>query len=618
MADPLTVVVQAAGAPGAVLPLFPREDATGIALGREEFFRLSGPFSRLYQALIDAVSPELSRRFGLNDRAAQALARNALVPLANLYFDRLIRLQTLLSRHPDRRISVALPASDPEAHQSCSIHAQAASSEPLNQWALTWAARALELPSAPPLKVPPKAGPAGSTFVNHNFTGRSLLDRGIGRLAKTGTKLLGRVSASFRGRVPTLFWGYNHGPLSGKGFFGLRGMADLCGSNQAPRTAVDPDLRRELLGDNLRKAGPAAARLLEAAEMPELAARPSVLEAFGGYLREGYPAPLLEAIPARLGAFVDRLKPLREKPLIIESMGGYYSTFLITAARTLGMEVIGCQHGGGYGYLDNQCYFEEMEFPLCDRFLTWGWDRFPEGAGNPMPTAVPLPSPWLSHRKRFWKAPAKALASGRNAATHDLLFMSDKLRPFLPAPVGSEACRIDCVAEISSQLQRLATASAEGGISILHKPFDAETLGLLSGTVRRMEKIGGSHYRCLDRLNKGLSPELLKSCRMVLWDKPGTGFLECLAAGIPTMVYWLRLYNKEAPWAEELFGELEAAGLVHREPEPLIAEAGRFKASPRAWMGDPRRIAAGARFSRAFAGHGDDWPKSWSKFLSSL
>lgn len=617
-ASNLVVAVQTTGAAGSVLALFPREDSPGIALSRDAFFNLSGPFSGLYRGLIDAVSPELSRRFGLDDRASRALARNALVPLANLFFDRLIRLQILIGRHPGKAISVALPAGDPAVHQSCSIHAEAASSEPLNQWALTWAARALEIPLSAPVGAGQKTAPTAAAFVNHNFTGRSLLDRGIGRLARTGASILGKVSPSFRGKVATLFWGYNHGALSGKGFFGWRGMADLNGSNHPPRTQTDPALREEILGENLKLAALPASELLRAAGMPELADRPSIMEAFIGYLREGYPAPFLEAIPERLDSFIERLRPLRSKPLILESMGGYYSTYLVAAARTLGMEIIGCQHGGGYGYLNNQSYFEELEFPLCDRFITWGWNRFPEETGNPMPKAVPLPSPWLSQRSRFWRSPAKALASGRTQAPHDILFMSDKLRPFLPAPVGSEACRIDCVAEVSSQLQLFAAAAAEGKVSILHKPFDAETHGLLRGTVERMEKIGGPYYRCVDRMNKGLSRELLKSCRLVVWDKPGTGFLECLAAGIPTMVFWLRLYNKESPWALELFDELQTAGLAHKGPQSLIGEAVSFKKSPRDWMKDPRRVEAGARFCRAFARQSADWPKSWSKFLASL
>ncbi|HIO56646.1 MAG TPA: hypothetical protein EYN31_06360 [Candidatus Marinimicrobia bacterium] len=143
-------------------------------------------------------------------------------------------------------------------------------------------------------------------------------------------------------------------------------------------------------------------------------------------------------------------------------------------------------------------------------------------------------------------------------------------------------------------------------------------MNLLAKTMQELESIGGLHYFCERQLDKGLTYELVERCHVVLWDQPGTGFLECLSSQIPTMVYWLRLYNHEEAWVQPIFTELERLGIVHRSVDALLDELQRFKKSPHAWMNDPERASLISRFCREFAWTSDDWPEHWQRYLDGL
>ncbi len=67
-----------------------------------------------------------------------------------------------------------------------------------------------------------------------------------------------------------------------------------------------------------------------------------------------------------------------------------------------------------------------------------------------------------------------------------------------------------------------------------------------------------------------------------------------------------------------LLAELEAAGILHRDPARLAEEAARLKRSPEAWLARPEHRAAAARFCREYARTDDDWRRSWKDFLAGL
>ena len=152
-------------------------------------------------------------------------------------------------------------------------------------------------------------------------------------------------------------------------------------------------------------------------------------------------------------------------------------------------------------------------------------------------------------------------------------------------------------------------------IKVYCKPFNPLTVHLMSETYKTMEIVGGDLFECSNRFDKGMSYELLEKCQIVLWDQPGTGFLECIACGIPTMVLLASYYMTEE-WTKDDFLDLEEVGVIHRESDVLINEVQSYLLSPSKWMDDPERKKVIKKFAQKYALSDEQWWKAWRSFFA--
>jgi len=241
----------------------------------------------------------------------------------------------------------------------------------------------------------------------------------------------------------------------------------------------------------------------------------------------------------------------------------------------------------------------------------------PANDGVPMPKASPLPAPWLSERTGYWQRSLSTEDREPTRKPYQILLMSNKLSRFPPAPSGAHST-INHVHEFASTLRAFIEQAGRREIKILHKPYNPATKHLLRETFRPYAVPDHPLHRFASELEKGLTPSLVKSCGVVVWDQPGTGFLECLAAGIPNLVLWTRLFSSESPFAIDAFRNLEQAGLVHRNADSLLDEVQAFHADPLSWMNNSGRRAAAREFCRRFGWVEADWPGYWRRFLREL
>ncbi|PJZ61855.1 hypothetical protein CH376_11345 [Leptospira adleri] len=226
---------------------------------------------------------------------------------------------------------------------------------------------------------------------------------------------------------------------------------------------------------------------------------------------------------------------------------------------------------------------------------------------------IPLPSPWLSERKKYWKD----VKAGRTGE-YDVLWMPQMMKRFTGAPQGGSSIRKDVIHEFSKYMIDFIQKTTENKIKVYAKPYNPLTVALLNHTYSRLKEIGGEYYTCSETFDKGLTKNLIERCKIVLWDQPGTGFLECLSSEIPTMILWDRLYCEEESWTEDSFKKLEEVGVIHRTSESLVNEIVEFKRNTSAWSENSRRKKACSEFSAQFALTSKRWAKEWKKFLKTL
>ncbi|MBI5625558.1 MAG: hypothetical protein HY924_17405 [Elusimicrobia bacterium] len=596
--------------------LFPDEDHPGVPFSQDELRSLSPAYSRLYAVLVEAAAGVLSGKLGVPKPAAEVLAREGIVSQAHFFLDRFLRLLRLVGSRPGGAWAV-LAAAAPLPEDVAEFRALAQSSLAFNQALLARQAAVLSLlvqePPEPLADPVPTPGP--STVNYNNLLGTTLLQRMGRKLAMAGWRAASRLRPSAAAPMPAHSLAYMTEPLKNAGFYAgtLEDVRRRVSLVSSPRDSGS----RGALAAALEGRGAEAAAFLSAAGGLDAGQAGRAAGALTTFLVAAFPSSLLEAGSENVRRCSAVLAPFAPGPLLIAEAGTLEPALMVAGARAAGMDVVGVQYGGHHSYMDDHVWPSELMYPDYQTYVTWGWDTRPDGESCREVRLMPLPSPWLSERGRFWRASlAKAVAADKE---FDFLWFTNKVYRFPPAPSGTAVCSIDSIAEIRAMMTGLVREARARGVRILHKPYNADTTALLAKTSSELERLGAGDYASVSRLDKGLTPALVDRARVVLWDQPGTGMLECLAGGIPTMVFWPRdYYTRERAGARELVAGLERWGLIHRTVESLFRELSDFKAGPDAWLARPERLEAAARFSRAYGWADASWARIWRESLERL
>ena len=583
--------------------LFPNESGRGIIVSQEEMNKLSLSYSKLYEVYISIISTKLNENFKISGTVASVLVRQAIVPLMFCFMDRLVRLNKLISKFPRKFVL-------PSEHQSYAFEQiedfQKSSLDcpEFNQYLIWFIGRIWNLREV-------KLSIKQISYDTHQPGFKNNIFR---LYRRTPLRLLRILYISIlklinKPELPALTMSNNSNAFRYYGFY-AKYLNSLNFSLPDTDIKIDDNLRKKLFTDNLISTTELN-EFFDSLGFGSTEKKRSVI-LFKEFIQLHYPTSLLEAIPQNIKPALDVINSFESSVLVSSGSRSTSSTYIFAAAKEKGSFIVDIQHGGYYGYIDNWTMVSELEYPGVDQFVSWGWTRSPQRDIGSSFIIADLPSPWLSERKKYWKR----LKLGVDKE-YDFLFMSTRIKRFPDAPQGGILAR-DLLEKTANDLKDLVDKITSNQYRILHKPCDVTTVKLLSKTMDEVVQIGGDKYDVITKLDKGLTYELLNKCNVVLWDQPGTGFLECLSAGIPTMLSWKRTSTIEEEWTKPIFQELENCGIIHRDADSIVKEMKRFKESPKLWMNNPERTELVNRFCRQFAWTSKDWPKYWRTYFDEI
>lgn len=596
--------------PGGYVPCFPIDESRGTRLEADDVRFLMTELSTVYTELLDRLVSRLGVFRGDDPEAARVVLRESVVLITYALADRIWRLRRVLADQPLAEFAVARVGEIALPDSNARLIGMVDGSQHFNQHLLGALAAAIwQLPVVSVEREVLADARNATSISNHNFDHPSLVVR-------VRRKIKREVAQRF-GRFPALRLANIEAPLLDHGLYGpamFRWMNEL---GPAPASVRDPALRARLL-DGLAAELEAllGERLFAPLGIVDRAMRTRAAATFCDLLVALIPPERLEGIPHYLGC-EQRLRSLAPPALFFCAMPSVEEIYWIAAARKLRIPVIGVQHGAHYGFTSQACFID-TEFAYCDAFITWGWADFPF---HPLCTgmrAISLPSPWLSERARFWRQIPALATGGREARPHDVLLMSDRIQVFPPTVSTLRMSRLDFLGCLNAATYTLVSELARRDIRVLNKPFNYTSRDMQADVLNRLAGEFPDQYREHPKLDKGLTAELLHSAWLVLWDEPGTGFFECLAGGIPTMVYWERLTSHEESYARADFERLEEVGLLHDSPTSLVAAVARFLDDPEAWQGDARRREVVDGLMNRYALTNDRWSSAWKRALNNL
>lgn len=337
----------------------------------------------------------------------------------------------------------------------------------------------------------------------------------------------------------------------------------------------------------------------------------SLAKGYSEFIFEHFPVLNLEGLSRNLQAASDTVRRTKAEYLISSDVTENTATFLGTALKEnkKNGEIIGVQHGGHYGYIEAMCSHSEIEYALCNKFVTWGWTEFEKTL--PKSTAVALPSPRLSNVN--WIVPKK----NKNIPGKKILFMPNLLHRF-PALTTCGHSRIDFREKIFSSRLALIEKMSEAASHIDIKPYSKSHFEMAKDNYLLLEQVAKKNVRIIESTQKGLTASLIEGYDLIVWDQIGTGTLDCFVAGVPCLVYWDEIYSKPAPHSAAFIGPLREHGILHSQPESIAVAIDAIFMNFDRWVTEPSRVSAIKSFVNAYANTDPDWARIWKSKLREI
>lgn len=327
-------------------------------------------------------------------------------------------------------------------------------------------------------------------------------------------------------------------------------------------------------------------------------------------LMDWFPTNLLENFEINYQA-INKNLPKSCSAIIGSQLITEFGLLNCIVAKNRGLKVIGIQHNAGhYGYINDLSIFANFEYPLYDELITYGWSFFDEHL--PKVKVSILPSPKLS--EEFKKNKFMGCSENINLREYDILFMPNLFHRFPHASTSGQS-RVDFIDEIFNSHIILMKELLSCEYKILHKPYDRKFIDLYPDYYEKISANNHINYSILRTNQKGLSDDLCSMSKIILWDQLGSGAVECFSSGVPTMIYWDRIYSEENNEAVGLVRELEGAGLLHNRLDTLVREFAVYFKDPMSWMKCEHRARTIHKFCFHYARYSVNWSEEWDIFF---
>ena len=308
-------------------------------------------------------------------------------------------------------------------------------------------------------------------------------------------------------------------------------------------------------------------------------------------------------------------KIINSKYKIILSSGDFdtHSVFLNCAAKNNDFKLIKIQHGGYEGYVDKIPKYYEMEYISADYFLSWGWNKIINNYNKIKTIILPLPSPWLTERKEYF---AKAL-SKKSIKKYDILFMPNKIRDYNIAPSGVNNSNTSTNIYALQNFKKIVELFSKENFTVYCKFYSRkEYIFFTQNLDKKFKYFKNIHFSQIPE--KGLNSNLISQCKLVIWDVPGTGFLECLATKIPTLCFIDKNIIKIHQSVNFIFAKLINSNILSYNLDGLLKNIHIFIKDEEKWLFNKERLLAIKKFTYQFARTNINWKKIWMKKIKNI
>lgn len=289
------------------------------------------------------------------------------------------------------------------------------------------------------------------------------------------------------------------------------------------------------------------------------------------------------------------LYPKRPKAILSATAWYHDELFKCWAARAAegGSILLGAQHGGNYGSL-SRLFFEEHETSILDIFYTWGWHKTSSKAQIKI-----LPAQKLVGRAKLRPDNSKnGILWGITAHPRYMLHFN-----FLPKDFEEYLCwQSDFLTKLPSSIRGLLRLRPHA------QDYDW-------GIVERLREVFPE--LTVETWKRGFDVSL-SDCRIYICDHLSTTFIEALALGKPTIIFWKFETVKLCDEAKPYYEMLSEAGILFDQPETAGEVIGEIYDDVESWWNENERQIAVKTFCSRFANYSKNGSDLWLEELKRI
>jgi putative transferase (TIGR04331 family) len=218
-------------------------------------------------------------------------------------------------------------------------------------------------------------------------------------------------------------------------------------------------------------------------------------------------------------------------------------------------KLIGIQHGGGYGIYEP--FIRELwDISVCDFFITWGWHLDRCRKTHPMPSLKNL------------NLSARSIAE--QSRKHGILFVSTAYeRYFNDIYLSPQTCTPeDSLNNIIIFLNEILNDTP---YTVEWRPYTARADFGDNHVNKVINSLNPRQSAKLNIVTKDTFYSRVNSSQLFISDHCGTTFLECLAANIPTLVFWDPEWQGIRNNSVDGIKLLTEANIYHTSPHDVVA-----------------------------------------------
>ncbi len=259
----------------------------------------------------------------------------------------------------------------------------------------------------------------------------------------------------------------------------------------------------------------------------------------------------------------------------------HHIPFKFLAARNPSIKLLTHQHGGCYA-LDHSYIEEDYERRVSDIFYTWGWVEDDKTRPLPVPQRInPIP------------------VHNRKGILLKCVNYPKQVHKFFYHHIGQQ---VDLLINDSITFAGIIS-DLELEISYYARDYDWNVRGRFTSS----------------NLSIPEKSRLTSQYKILTYNYVATGWLESLAANIPTICFYNPTVNYFRPAAEEYITSLENVGILHSNPISAAEKVRQIYYDPESWWNSKSVQSARLDFVGLYARFSNNWPRYWrNEFVDLL